>query len=240
MSNKSKSELLSGLLALSMLLSGCGEKSDCEIPSRHVHRYIKQITEEITLEEYIDSEQINYHGYNWTNNYIEINKHDEQLYKVLNSKLLFNGIDNWDYLYNTMVQNNEDYLMFYYEYYTTETYTTTDSDGKTTIHTRRVRHDGWHRNANDSDNTGDVRLYHHRFYGYRVINKDGKYVLEQSPLVDDIRDIIYEYPYFREKCVEEVYAKYKFKISELRSLRAEDFDDFEHPNLENNLTLKLK
>ena len=139
-----------------------------------------------------------------------------------------------------MVNNDYDYLMFYYEYYTTETYTTTDEDGNVETHTRTVRHDGWHSNPYDSDNTGDVRLYHHQFFGYRVVNKNGKYVLDKSPLADDIRDVIEEYPYFPQDCVEEVYASYKFKRRELGKLRPEDFDDFEHPNLETAKVLERK
>ena len=238
MNNKLKTQVMSGLLASSILLSGCGKKSDCEIPSRHVHRYTKPITQEIVLEEYIDSEKLEYHGFNWNNDYIEINKHDEELYKLLNKELLFNGSNNWDYLYNRMA-NNHDYLMFYYEYYTVETYTTTDSKGNIEIHTRNVRHDGWHSNPHDSDNTGDVRLYHHQYYGYRVLNVDGKYILERSPFVDDIRDVIDEYPYFGERCVHEIYQHYKYPVRELGYLRPEDFDVFNHPNLDvKTLTLK--
>ena len=240
MNNKTKAQILSGLLASTMFLSACGKKSECEIPSRHVHRYTKQVTSEISLEEYIDSEKLEHHGFNWNPDYIEINKHDEELYKVLNNKLLFSGVNNWDYLYNTMVNNNEDYLMFYYEYYTTEIYSTTDANGNISTYTQTVRHDGWHSNPHDSDNTGDVRLYHHQFFGYRVISINGNYVLEKSPLVDDIRDVIEEYPYFSQDCVEEVYASYKFSRYELGSLKPEDFNDFEHPNLENAKILELK
>lgn len=239
MDNETKAKILSGILAGTMFLSGCGKKSECEIPSRHVHRYTKQVTEEISLEEYIDSEKLEYHGFNWNPDYIEINKHDENYYKALNKKLLFNGSNNWDYLYNVMVHNNQDYLMFYYEYYTTEVYTTTDDKGNTTVHTRTVRHDGWHTDPYDYDNTGDTRLYHHQFFGYRLVNKNGSYVTERSPLVDDIRYIIDEYPYFTQDCVEEVYASYRFDRRELGSLRVEDFNDFEHPDLsEKTLTLK--
>ena len=238
MNDKVKAQILSGILAGSMFLSGCGKKSECEIPSRHVHKYTKQVTEEISLEEYIDSEKLEYHGFDWNPDYIEINKHDEKLYKAINKKLLFNGSTNWDYLYNTMVQNNEDYLLFYYEYYTTEVYTTTDEDGHVEMHTKRVRHDGWHSNPYDSDNTGDVRLYHHRYSGYRIVNKNGNFVIESSPLVDDIRYVLEDYPYFNDYCIHEVYEKFKFKRSELKNLSPEDFDVFEGPDLsKHGLTL---
>ena len=72
--------------------------------------------------------------------------------------------------------------------------------------------------------------------------QDGKYVKERSPLADDFRDIIDEYPLFSEYdssllfddgCVAVVYHKYKFPVSELRNLKASDFDDFTGPDLEN-------
>lgn len=230
MKNSTKIKLLSSMLAGTIMLSACGEKSDCDIPTRHVHRYTKEITEDISLEEYIDSEKLNVHGFTWNDDYIEVNKYDEELYKLLNSKYLFNGSDNFDYLYNVM-SNQHDYLMFYYEYDTIETYTTTDADGHVHTHTRTVHHDGWHRNPNDSDNTGKVRLYHHRYYGYRVVNKNGKFVLERSPYVDDVREIIDDYPYFGEKCIHEVYEEFKFSRRELKNLNPEDFDTFKGPDL---------
>ena len=236
MKKSTKCKLLSGLLSV-VLLSGCGEKSDCELPTRHVHRYIKEINSEIVVDRYIDSEKLSYDGFNWTPEYIEINKNDEKLYKLITKKDLINGIDNFDYLYNIMA-NHHDYLMFYYEYYTTEVYTTTDEDGHVEMHTKRVRHDGWHSNPYDSDNTGDVRLYHHRYSGYRIVNKNGNFVIESSPLVDDIRYVLEDYPYFNDYCVHEVYEKFKFKRSELKNLSPEDFDVFEGPDLsKHGLTL---
>lgn len=219
-------------LAASVVLSGCGEKSECNIPASHVHKYTKQVTDDITIERYMENEHLGYAGYNWTEEYIEINKVDEEIYKLLNKYSLFEGVNNWDYLYNRMA-NNHDYLMFYYEYYTTETYTTTDSDGKTTTHTRTVHHDGWHSNPNDSDNTGKTRLYHHRYYGYRIIFENGKFKVEKSPEVDDIREIINEYPYFSEDCDTVVYETFKFNRRELKYLSPEDFDTFVNPDLDN-------
>lgn len=219
-------------LATAILFSGCGQKSECDIPTSHVHRYTKQFTEDIKIETYRDSEYLNYSGYNWHEDYIEINKVDEELFKLLGSKKLFEGTANWKYLYNEMATHH-DYLMFYYEYYTTEYYTTTDSDGNTTTHTRIVRHDGWHNNPNDYDNTGKTRLYHHRYYGYRIVYENGKFQVEKSPAVDDIRQIISDYTYFTEDCITKVYETFNFKRSELPSLSPEDFDTFIGPDLEN-------
>lgn len=219
-------------LTATILLSGCGKKSGCEIPTSHVHKYTKVVTDDITIEAYFDDEHLNLSGYTWNADYIEINKVDEALYKALYSKGLFDGKTNWDYLYNQMAIHH-DYLEFYYEYTAVESYTEVDSEGNTTVKTRTVEHDGWHTDPNDLNNTGKTRLNHHRYYGYRVIYKDGKFKLEQSPAVDDIREIIDDYPYFSEYCVTEVYKTFNFNRSELKYLSPDDFDTFTAPDLEN-------
>ena len=240
--NKDISKRVTSLaLLLSLLVSGCGKKSNCEIPSRHIHKYTKEISDDITIEKYLDNEHLKVYGYDWNPDYIEITKDDEALYKVLNSKNLFEGVNNWKYLYNVM-SNHHDYLMFYYEYDTVETYTTTDDEGNVTVHTRTVHHDGWHSNPYDSDNTGKTRLYHHRYYGYRVLYENGSFKLEKSPDADDIRDIIYDYPYFSEDCVTKVYEQFKFSRFELPNLSPDDFDTFNQPDLrkENLYDSKIK
>lgn len=220
------------VLVTGMIISGCGEKSECELPTRHVHKYIKQISDDIKIEKYMDDERLNIYGYKWTDNYIEITKNDEKIYKIIDGKNLFEGKNNWEYLYN-MMASHHDYLEFYYEYTTIETYTVTDSEGNVQVKTRTVEHNGWHTDPYDSDNTGKTRLYHHRYYGYRIVNNNGKFRIETSPAVDDVREIIYDYPYFKEDCVTEVYEQFKFSKRELPYLSPEDFDVFEGPDLEN-------
>lgn len=220
------------VLALSLTLSGCGgEKSKCDIPSSHVHKFVKEFSDDLFIERFVDSEYLTLNGYKWCNDYLETNKFDEQVYKLLNTKRLFDGESNWDYLFNEMASYH-DYLMFCYEYYVNETYTTTDSEGNVEVKTRRVKKYDWHDNPYSLDNTGEVRFYHHRFSGYRVVRKNNKFVLEKSPYADDIREIIYEYPYFSESPVTEVYTTYYYSPFELGSLKVEDFDDYKSPDLE--------
>lgn len=232
MQKKLSRKMIPYVLTLSMILSGCGEKSKCELPSRHVHKYTKQVTDDISIDRYVIDEHLTLYGYNWNEEYIEINKHDEEIYKIMRKKSLFDGVTNWDYLYHVMATHH-DYLEFYYHYTTTETYTTTDANGKTSVKTRTKTHSGWTDNPNRAHNTGKTRLYHHRYYGYRIIYEDGKFKLERSPAVDDIREIIYDYPYFSEDCIEEVYEEYKFNKHELEYLSPDDFDVFTGPDLEN-------
>ncbi len=220
------------VLISSMLLTGCGKKMECNLPARHVHQYKKNITNSITLTNYYDSEYEQVNGYNWQEDYIEITKTDEELYKVLNNRDLFDAKTNWDYLYYEM-SCLHDWLEFYYEYDTTETTSYTDSDGNVHTETHTVHHSGWHTNPRDGDNTGDVRLNHHRYYAYRVVYKDGKFQLERSRLVDDVRDVLEDYPYACEKGYDVVHRDFKFKRSDLPKLKASDFDTFRQPDLTN-------
>ncbi len=230
MEESTKISILAWLLAGLLLFGKSGAKSNCDISSKHVHKYIKPISESIVLERYVDSEKLSYHGFEWTSDYMTVNKEDEALYGLLSKSDLFDGVTNWDYLYNKMY-NNHDYLMFYYEYSSIESTTSIDADGNVSVSTRPVTYSGWHRDPNSYDNTGDVRVYHHRYYGYRVIRKNDEIYLARSPLADDINDIIEEYPYFNERCTKEVYKQYKYNKSDLPNLRVEDFHDFDSPDL---------
>lgn len=242
MKNKNKIKVLSYILASTLLLSGCGKKSECNIPTRHVHKYVKVINDDISIEKYLDDEHLEIldygNNYHWTEDYIEINKQDELLYKKING--LFDGVTNWDYLFYRMA-NSHDYLEFYYEYDTEEVRTRTTSDGETETYTETVHHSGWHKKANDSNNTGRTRLCHHRFYGYVVVLQNGKYQLVKSPLVDDIRNIIDNYPYYSEHCSEIVSKEFRFNKYKLKYLSPEDFDTFEGPDLTTNqLNIKIR
>lgn len=220
------------VLISSMLLTGCSKKSECNLPTRHVHVYNKNLTETVSIYTYYDDERLQRAGYTWQPEYLEINKTDEEIYRLLNSRNLFNGYNNWNYLYYEMSQKH-DYLKFYYEYDTIETHTTINSDGEVETYTETVHHDGWHTNPYDSDNTGKTRLYHHVYYGYRVLYRNGKYVLDRSPYVDDVREILEEYPYVCEDGYDETYETFRFKRQELPYLRPEDFNCFNQPDLDN-------
>ena len=225
-----KLRVLSYMLASTLLLSGCSEKSECNIPARHVHKYIRQVNDNISIEKYLDDEHLTVGYYNWTENYIEINKEDEKFYKLLSKKGLFNGVTNWDYLLNEMATHH-DYLEFYYHYITIETYTTTDGEGHISIHTRPVTHSGWTDDPDYWHNTGLTRLCHHRYFGYQIMYDNNKYKVVKSEPVDDVREIIDDYQYFSEKCTEIVSQEFEFDKSELKNLSPDDFDVFHGPDL---------
>ena len=222
------------VLITSMLLSGCGKKSDCSDPTSHVHLYTKEFSNDIKITTYFDDEHLERSGYNWQPELMYIDKDDESFYKAKDSRNLFEADDedNFPYLYRYMASKH-DYLMFYYEYDEEVEYTTKDEDGNEVKHTEIVHHDGWTHNAYDTNNTGKTMLCHHRFYAYRILfnEKNHTFYLDRSHLVDDIRNVFPDYTYACEDCSEVVSETYYFSKWELPHLNAEDFDRFNQPDL---------
>ena len=105
MDRQKKNSLISSLILGSFLLTGCGEKSECELPTRHVHKYIKNFSNGSAITKYLDSEDLDNFGYKWTDNYILVNKVDEKFYHEVAN--MFLGRDNWDYLYNLIAAQED-------------------------------------------------------------------------------------------------------------------------------------
>ena len=226
------------LIAIPFMLTGCFD-SNCKKSEPHVHKYIGTISrgykgedKDHTIINYFDSENgskyreewlaeerssVYYYpfdvSYRWQEDCFEITKDDEEFYRVKGD--LFDGRENWDFLYSVMARM-KDYLEFYY-YHT---------DGESTW-------EGWTTDAKDSRNTGEVRVRHMRYLGYKIEYQNGEYVKVRSPLVDDFRDIIDEYPYFDIDCYKAVYKNYKFKKNELTKIKLEDINEFRSPDLSN-------
>ena len=238
MNRKNTIRYYSALLSLLLLLSGRGEKSECELPTRHVHKYTKRANNGITITRYIESEDLRLQGYKWNEDHININTIDADRFKELEGKKLFNCDrnsnlceDNWNYLCNLM-RNNHDWLEFYYHYTELVTKTRTNSDGDLETYTETETHSGWTTDPDYVHNTGEVRLYHHRYCGYRFIFENGEFKLDRSKAVDDIQDIIDDYPYFGEKCAVHVYKDFSFNTRDLSNLSPDQFDVFDQPNLD--------
>ena len=216
------------LLSCPFILSGCSNQSECTETSDHAHRYVNPKT---GIELHIgNSEYLTYNGYIWQEDFYTLNEDDVAFYEQ--KKDLFYGPDNWDYLYNVMA-SKEDYLEFYYEYTTDDTITMVDADGNVSVFPSTTTHTGWTRDPKYSHNTGKVHLCHNKFFGYRIVYKDGKYDKEQSPYADDFREIIDDYPYFDTKCSEVVSKDYTYSVKDLPNLKVSDFNDFKKPDLNN-------
>lgn len=213
------------LLSIPFILGGCSRKSDCDIKNLHVHKYY-QNTSCGTIYNYLNSEKVIKDNYIWTDDIIEVTKDDLDFYKTKGN--LFYGRDNWGYLYNGM-KGCHDYLEFYYYYEEDEDYTDDEGNRKT----RTETYSGWTTNPYHRGVTGEVSLNHYRFFSYSIVRKNGKYIKVESPLVDDIRDVLDDYPYVPLKFAKVVYVTYRYSPSQLPYLKASDFSYFRGPDLDN-------
>lgn len=233
MKNYKLQRLVPYVLISGLALSSCAPQSECALPARHFHLYTKPISSGVIIEKYVDSEDLTRGGYNWQKDCIEVNAVDEKILKRLDEKGLFSAEQNWDYLYYRMSHAPKDFMEFYYSYTTLQTYTTTDSKGHTHTHVRTVHHSGWHDNASSINNTGRVRVGHNRYYAFRVNYSEKGVELEQSPYVDDIREVISDYPYVAEDCDETIYAEMEFSKDKLPYLTLNAINPFNGPDLSN-------
>ena len=237
MNNVTKKLLITAELLWSLnLFSSCAGTSECDYPTLHAHKYTKAFGNGKYIYTYFVSEDLSHSGYDWNEEYMEVTEDDVEFYKFLDKHDLFYGRSNWWYLFNKM-KNNHDYIRYWYhdEYTRLVAHEEVDSKGNVSTYytTETVVDEGWSSNPNHAHNTGKIRLYHHKYCGYKVVVENGELTLKRSPYVDDIRDIIDDYPYFEEDCVDEVYVEYKFKPSELPNIKPSDFDTFRQPDLSN-------
>lgn len=217
------------LIAIPFILTGC-KKADCSIPERHVHKYVGS-NKRGTITNYFDSEDEKYEDYyqdghnqyfiyQRQDDYLEITKEDEEFYKAKGK--MFKGEDNWDFLFSLM-SGKKDHIEYCSE--------SDDGFGNASS--------SWF-TSKPSGFNGRIRIYHYRFCGHRLVYKDGKYINERSPFVDDIREIIDEYPYFEIDCYKQVYKEYEVDRDKLSSIRLEDYDEFQGPDLENSELYTIK
>ena len=200
------------LLSCPFILSGCSNQSECTETSDHAHRYVNPNT---GIELHIgNSEYLTYNGYIWQEDFYTLNEDDVAFYKEKND--LFYGPKNWDYLYNVMA-SKKDRIEYRYRY----------DDGFDYAY-RWIES-----NQENKHYTGDVRVYHYRFCGHRIVLKDGKWIDERSPFVDDIREIINDYPYFEIDCYKRVHKDYKVDKKKLANLKIEDINEFKQPDYAN-------
>ncbi len=221
-------KVLAGGLALVLGFSevGCGEKAVCYKPERHVHLYVKNI-DGYTVTAWFESEDIHIADYCRTDESMDINYEDARFFKK--SRFSFLAEDNWDYLYHLMASYS-DYLEFYWErsYYTW----TEDEDGNKVMEYHHE--DDWTTNPSNSDNTGLVRVVHHRYRAREFFLENGNYRIGKSPYVDDIREVLSDYRYVSDTdfCTKVYSQNYKRSPKELPKLTVNDFPRFEGPRLD--------
>ncbi|MBP3634841.1 MAG: hypothetical protein J6J17_00060 [Bacilli bacterium] len=186
-------------LALVTSLTGCGKKADCEIKEDHAHLYTN---DEGYCRYIMDKEYLKYEGYERNDDYILITEDEKSLYKFFDKNNLLLIEDNID----TILQNqaeNKDYIEYRYSYIYNQPIPNYMLIGKETylyytyITTTMY---SWTRDANHANLTGEQRKCHYVYTAYKIEkDENGKFVLIPSEPVDDIRKVMEEYPYIKEK-----------------------------------------
>ena len=217
------------LLAIPFILSGCSQKkSECPVEGDHAHLYIAQ-TKYGTVKTYLNSENLKRGAYDWQNETITIETDDPEFYKVKGD--LFDGRENWDYLFNYM-KEHQDFIRYHYHYTAVESqYVFVYTLGKYGFANVEVPKEDWTTNKNVRGLDGIIQVCHHKYYGYKIEYKDGKYVKIQSPLVDDIREIIDEYPYFEFEPSKVYGQEHDLLKDVLDNIDANYYNDFQGPDL---------
>lgn len=172
------------------------KKSDCQIEGFHLHKYEKS-----GMIRYLPRENLSFQGYDWTNDVRFVRENDQEVVNFYEKKKLLRIKDNIDFI-KKQQRTLHDYREYEYEY----------------VHFILVgkvlvpRFDtDWTSKPTNEDLTGETRICHHMFYGYKIVKENGILHLEKSPLVDDLLEIKDEYPYFKEKYIEKVYFEDKQK-----------------------------
>ena len=195
-----KRTIIKGILGgIVIPLSSCyGNVIDCGEEDKHAHEVVSE-SYGIRFYHYFGRTERDVYEriYKTTDNIIKLTKEDERFFRFLETKNLTELTDDSgrDFLYRQMKNNVHDTISFYFEYYTEEEVTETDSEGNKTTKTERVHHDGWSPNPRHPDNTGHYIIYHTRFRLSDVMKEDGSWVAKEI-IVDDPQKYWDEYHYF--------------------------------------------
>ena len=233
MNNKTLKRILPTMLITTLLLTACNKNKEvCNNHDPHLHLYQKEAAYSTTLNAYYNSEEDEYLGFTKTDDTKPMDEYDQAFYAAIGDTPLFEGIYHWNYLYSLMYRH-QDYIRFENKSYENVEIEVYDKEGNRGTKHVLIPTTTYKEKHYAPDNTGVVRIYHHLFYGYKVEEIDGQLQLIKSPLVDDIREILEEYPYYTENCFEVVTKDIEFTPSTLGFLSADSFTCFNHPDLEN-------
>jgi len=198
MDNNAKRKFYSRALAMLMMvsLSSCGSSEEnCEIKEEHAHMYVTEsgLKKPFICEEYrigYDFKGFSFSGAYKTEEYITLSLDNKDEITNMPSRL-FRISDNLEYIINLESQFQD-----YYEYKYTYSYSqmvSTSRYGK--VYAPRHIED-WGDDPAQLGATGESRLCHHVYRGYKIIIDDkGEIEVIESPWVDSYKDLDPEYMY---------------------------------------------
>lgn len=204
--------IIAGLVVMNLFVfSGCAKTVPCDITGTHAHYYVN----DDYMGRYILSEKSTVSGLNRSNNYIAVNEDDVELLKFINKKDLFRIDENKNAI-EEITAKQTDYKEYRYKYFYLMAMPITHYNGKTTsVRFNYIPMTGysWTTDSDKSRLTGEERICHYVYYGYKIAKNDkGKYQLEKSEPVDDIKDLPEGYDYIKEKFYDVVNLKNKDEI----------------------------
>jgi hypothetical protein len=174
--------------------TACAKEVDRSIAEAHAHLYQNKAG----YIRYIDEEYTKYKGYERKDDYILING-QEELYEVMKEHNLMRIDDNLE-LIQKQQEENKDYFEYRYKYTYMNGIPQFRTNGKTTsvyyVYYPVTRY-SWTTDENHSRLTGEMRLCHYTYTGYKIVEENGKLVVKSSQPVDDITSIMDEYPFVK-------------------------------------------
>jgi len=203
-----RNTVLAGLMIANLFtFSGCAKEVPCSIEKPHAHLYVYSYSydKDNPLTTYIPSEKDTVWGRTRTEQYIFINKEEEELLKFAEKRCLYRIDENRESLEN-IISNLDDQIEFEYS---KKVYI---SVGKGVS---RVTKHYWTRDPNEENLTGNTRVCHHIFHVYKIIkNENGKYESIKSDDIDDFSNLPEGYDYIEDPVFfEKEYVNYN-KMSE--------------------------
>lgn len=194
-----KNIIIGGLIITNLLsFSGCTKSVPCDIQDSHAHYYVS----DEYIGRYVVSEKSSVSGLNRLDNYIYVNEEEKSLLEFINKKDLFKIDENRNAIDN-ITNNQIDYKEYRYSYYYLLPIPRTHTSGKhhyiTYNYMPTIGH-SWTSNPNRDNLTGEERICHYVYYGYKITKNDkGNYELEKSEPVDSISELPEGYDYIKEK-----------------------------------------
>jgi hypothetical protein len=183
-----------GTVLVTSGLMGCVKSNDCDIDYDHAHLY----SNNSGINRYIKSEKETIGDMSWSNQEKALDSDDEKLLRFLKNNGLYTFGDNKEYLDKIMIETKP-HIEYEYEY-SVSVIKNYVKVGKiyVPIYGTEVRKD-FTTDANHPNLTGNVSDVYFQYTAYNVVlDYKGKYSINKSPLMDDIRDLEYTYNYFKE------------------------------------------
>ncbi len=159
-------------------LSACSSGNKCYVNDNHAHMYVS----DDGLIKYVISEKDKLNGYSKSYNYREIGDDETSLYEFMYRSGLHRIDDNMDQI---SMQQDLNKLLTIYEY----TYYSYVRAGSSI-------HYDWTNDPEHDNLTGEEKEVHYIYQAFSIDkDENGDYVLVPSPLVEDIADVMTDFPY---------------------------------------------